>query len=379
MALDFSEFPPLGKDAWLAQVQKDLKGRPLADLEQALPDGLRLSPFVRAEDFPQAPASLRDAPHSWQIAEEISVGEPVQANRSIMDALEGGAEGLRLTLQNPLGAADFEALLQGVHLDFLGLHFAGPALQANPGMWLGLLEQSARQRGMDTRALRGSLVYDPVAAAGPKGLVDWRYLADLSAFASEKFPDFQLVTLEMAASDSPSADLAGLLQQAHHYFQRLGEAGLPPERCAALIQVRVPIGTHYFVEIAKLRALQLLWLHLLKAWQLPLRPPVVEAFFRPAAYTDDLYTNMIRGTTMAMSAVLGGVQRLLVLPYDAGREAAARYGAAFSRRIARNVQHLLKMEAQLDQVADPAAGSYYIENLTQQMARKAWEQAGNLS
>jgi methylmalonyl-CoA mutase len=75
---------------------------------------------------------------------------------------------------------------------------------------------------------------------------------------------------------------------------------------------------------------------------------------------------------MSMSAVLGGADRLTVLPYDAGREAQATYPQAFSRRMARNVQHLLKMESGFDQLADPAAGSYYIETLTRQLAERAW-------
>ena len=77
---------------------------------------------------------------------------------------------------------------------------------------------------------------------------------------------------------------------------------------------------------------------------------------------------------MAMSAVQGGVDRLTVLPYDAGREDKAEYPQAFGRRIARNVQQLLKLESGFDQVPDPAAGSYYIENLTRLFAEKAWAQ-----
>ena len=101
---------------------------------------------------------------------------------------------------------------------------------------------------------------------------------------------------------------------------------------------------------------------------------VVSARFRADVYTDDLHTNMIAATTMAMSAVLGGADRLTVLPFDTGREEQSPYPQAFSRRIARNVQQLLKLESGLAEVADPAAGSYYIEQLTRQLAEKAWEE-----
>ncbi|MEZ4891464.1 MAG: methylmalonyl-CoA mutase family protein [Saprospiraceae bacterium] len=129
-----------------------------------------------------------------------------------------------------------------------------------------------------------------------------------------------------------------------------------------------------FFEIAKLRALRLLWFNLLKAWEIPLKAPVVHASINSESYSDNLYSNMISGTTAAMSAIMGGVDRLTVLPYDSGRESVATYPKAFSRRIARNVQHLLKLESNLHELNDPAAGSYYIEHLSAKIAEKAWQE-----
>jgi methylmalonyl-CoA mutase len=156
------------------------------------------------------------------------------------------------------------------------------------------------------------------------------------------------------------------------YLQKLTERGLSAEQAAGILQFSIPVGKSYFLEIAKIRAFRLLWLNILKAWDVPLDYPVTEARFQAESYTDELYSNMIRATTMAMSAVLGGADRLTVVPYDAGREEQAAYPQAFGRRIARNVQHLLKMESSFSEIPDPAAGSYYIEKLTQQLAERAW-------
>ena len=139
------------------------------------------------------------------------------------------------------------------------------------------------------------------------------------------------------------------------------------------MQFSMYIGKSYFVEIAKLRAFKILWANFLKAWGAEPVYPVQDVRFFPGDYTGDLYTNMIRATTMAMSAVLGGANRLTVLPYDAGREAEAVYPRAFARRVARNVQHLLQLESGFAELADPAAGSYYLEKLTAQLASSAWE------
>ena len=179
---------------------------------------------------------------------------------------------------------------------------------------------------------------------------------------------FKLIQVASGA-DTPLKDT---LQHANTYLSKLEEKGLSVAEIARTMEFSISIGKSYFVEIARLRALKLLWLNVLQAWNAPLEFPAITVQYQPETYTDELYTNMIRATTMAMSAVQGGATRLTVLPYDVNRESQAKYPATFSRRIARNVQHLLKMESALDAVADPAAGSYYIETLTRQLSEEAW-------
>lgn len=371
MTLDndfFSEFPPISKDEWLRQVTKDLKGRSLEELDWQISDDLKVSPFVHADDFKETPLPFINDPNNWEICEDVLVNEAVAANRQALEALEGGAEGLRFVFEKSPDAAVFEQIFEKIHLDFIGLHFAGKGLSENPGAILGNLERLARQKGVPTQNLRGSFGYDPAASSG---IVDWRYLVDLAEFAKERFPKFKIVTVTIP----PSIDgLAAGLKKGNLYLEKLTERGVSPAEAANILQFSISIGKSYFLEIARTRAFKLLWLNVLKAWGAPLNYPIVEANFQPQAYSDELYTNMIRATTMAMSAVLGGADRLTVLPYDAGREAQATYSQSFSRRIARNVQHLLKMESFLNEIPDAAAGSFYIEKLTAQLAEKAWEE-----
>lgn len=390
----FQEFPPVSKADWLRQITKDLKDKPLEDLNWQLPNGLVVSPFVHADDFEQQPAPLTEQPNAWEICEDVQVNDLATANRQALDALEGGAEGLCFWLDRPLETTDFEQLLQHIHLDFIGLHFAGNAVSENPGMILGILENLARQRGLSSTQLRGSLAYNPVPVSK---IVDWRYLADLLEYARERFPQFKIIQISSpelhsgayAAPETMSPEQRSgihsapdrssevLLRNANIYLEKLSERGIPIKDIAAAMQFSVPMSKSYFLEIARLRALKLLWFNVLKAWNAPLVTPSISVNFQPEAYSDDLYTNMIRATTMAMSAVQGGASRLTVMPYDAGREALASYPQAFGRRIARNVQHLMKMESALDEVADPAAGSYYVETLTRQLAEKAWSEFGD--
>lgn len=361
----FSAFPPISKAEWLEQVARDLKGRPLSDFDTQLSDNMVISPFVHRDDFHTSPAPLTTQPLTWEIREDVWVADISDANRQALDALEGGAEALCFWLERSLHFDDFAQLMAGIHLDFIGLHFAGTAILQDPGMVFRNLEALAQARGLATDALRGSLAYDPVPISS---LVDWRYLTDLMHYTRGKFPHFQLI--QVTATEE--AGLAGLLKNADLYLRKLQALGLPLAEISHHISFSLPIGKGYFYEIARLRALHLLWFHLQKAWDLPLSAPHISARCAPDDYSDDLYSNMIRATTIAMSAVQGGAAALSVRPYDAGRESMAQYPPAFGRRIARNVQHLLKMESSMDSVADPAAGSYYLETLTQKLAAQAW-------
>ena len=371
MPISFSEFPSVSKADWLQQVAKDLKDKPLEQLHWQPAPGLHVSPFVHADDFPPLAAALNHPPSSWEIGEAIDTGDPLSANAQALEALAFGAEGLLVQLPEGADTAALRQLLQGVYLPMIGLHFDGPAVARNPGAVLAALQQITTEQGLATTQLRGSLAYDPVSSAP---IVDWRYLADLLTFARTDFPGFRLIAVQ---SDAPGTDvvedLVQLLRRGHFYLQKLTERGVSASEVAGRLHFQLPVGPSYFLEIAKIRAFKLLWLNVLQGWAAPLEYPYVSARFAPAAYTDDLYTNMVRATTLAMSAVVGGVDRLTVRPYADGREAQTTHPPAFGRRIARNVQHLLKMEGGFNQLADPAAGSYYIEQLTGQLGRLVWE------
>ena len=366
-----AEFPPVTKAQWTAQVEKDLKGRPLKDLHWQTSEGLLFDPFGHADDFPTPPAPLVAARASWAVCEHIEAQDPVAANAQALDALQGGAEALSFGLSKPPKSDFFDVLLEGIFLDYVELHFGGPGVVENPGGVLAFLQKKAEQQGVPTQNLRGSLGYDLGDPTIP--LKDWRYTADLLAFADEQFPNFRCLCLKTDDDEvGPIGELSNFLKMADLTMTRLIRAGAHADQFARHITFEMSVGKSYFVEVAKLRAFHLLWYNFLKQWKATLVPPHLSVVFKPEAYGDDLYTNMIRATTMAMSGILGGAARLTVLPFDADRADQSQRDPAFGRRIARNVQHLLKMESGLDQFPDPAAGSYYVEQLTGKYAEMAW-------
>jgi methylmalonyl-CoA mutase len=161
------------------------------------------------------------------------------------------------------------------------------------------------------------------------------------------------------------------------YADKLTDLGLKPEHIFQNVSFSVAVGGNYFMEIAKLRALRLLWANILNAYQVAEMPCNIHT--RTATWnksTLDVYNNLLRVTTEAMSAVIGGADSLTVTTYDEvlnnSAEDIMHEQAIFARRIARNLPILLKEEAHLDKVTDASHGAYYIEHLTAQLAQKAW-------
>jgi methylmalonyl-CoA mutase len=168
-------------------------------------------------------------------------------------------------------------------------------------------------------------------------------------------------------------ELAFSLAAGHDYLVKLTEMGLPIDLVARKVRFEFAVTSNYFMEIAKFRAARMLWANIVKGYN-PEKECSSKMFAHAVTSTwnqtvYDPYVNMLRGTTEAMSATLAGVHSLEVVPFNASYEAPTE----FSKRIARNVELLLKHESHFDQVVDPAGGSYYIETLTKNIAEQAWK------
>jgi|1048.fasta_scaffold00148_4 methylmalonyl-CoA mutase len=359
-----NSFTPVTRQEWLAQIEKDLKGQNSNSLDWQYNRHLSFSPTAASAEYPPLPQS-----QNWEIGEQIIVNDPQKANEQALEALQFGTEGLHFYLTNIPDEPFMEQLLQGVYLDFVGLHFRGPGVWANPGATLACLSSLCIKNNLSTQQLRGTLGYNPLHQSK---LQDWRYLKELIDWAQIQFPGFQTILLN-TDNPNPEEAVASLLSDANLYLTHLTQLGGSPAKITAAIHCQLSVGTHYLVEIAKIRAFKLAWMNWTNAWNLTVSPPTVSCTFQKNAYTDALYTNMIKATTMAMSAVLGGADQLVVTPYDEDREDLSNYPPQFARRIARNIQHLLKMESGFDQLNDPAAGSHYIEHTSIQIAEKSWE------
>ena len=389
----FSEFPPVSTEKWEEVINKDLKG---ADYEKKLVwrtiEGFKVKPYYRAEDLEgleyldsnpgQMPFTRGKHTDNnvWDVRQDIRIADPKEANRVALDAVERGATSLGFCAKGIKTLDDMAALFKGIYINAVSINFM---CSENYLDLLKLYVDYANQQGINPKELCGSCEFDLFRYALKNGKFhrgeeeDFQMAKQLVEFAHENLPQFRVLTVHGSllhnAGSNIVQELGFSLAAANELVARLTDMGLKAHRVAKSIVLNVGIGSTYFMEMAKIRAARLLWSKIVEqykpecdcAYKLFIHATTSE--WNQSVY--DPYVNMLRSTTEAMSACIAGADSISVLPFDNAYKEADDFGY----RIARNQQLLLKEESYLDKIADPAAGSYYIENLTDQIAKGAWE------
>lgn len=365
----FEGFQSVSKSEWLAKIEKDLKGKPLADLQFQLEEDITLESFYHREDFNEFYEPLTGK-NTWQIGEYIEASNVKTANEQALEALNGGANALLFELRHELSEDELTQLLAGIELEYIQTNFGQYFPDKNPALLLERFYNFIKSSGKNPKNIGGSLDFDAI--------LDWSNppfddLAKAVQFCHQEMPHFRIVEVDArrlhSGVERTSQELAYTIAKGSEYLAQLAERGVNPGIANQQMQFAVAISTSYFVEIAKIRALKILWLNVLEAYGATAQFPFIEVHFAPESQDNNPNTNMIRAATQALSAVVGGADRVYVLPANA---ALGEASTSFTRRIARNVQHLLQMESHTDKVSDAGAGSYYIEKLTNVLAEKAW-------
>jgi len=381
----FEEFPPVSTADWMATIEKDLKG---ASFEKALMwkgyEGISLKPFYRKEDLEtlsgQIAANPGEYPYirgaaeegeTWKSVQDVTNTDPKAANAAAKDALAKGADGVAfVTTPVPGGvtgvalnsADDAKALLDGISAP---VKISGGALTS---AIFDLIPADA------AKSLKGALDYDPIAdvVVGAKPYAGTEALLnEIDAFVKgvkAKAPNMVPVTVRASvyheAGGSAVQELAFAIAEGAEYIAKLG-TDVP-------VEFEYAVGSSFFVEIAKLRAARLLWANVLTAFGAAPEKASSKIRAKTSLWNKtvfDPYVNMLRATTEAMSAAIGGADSVTVTPFDATFKASDE----FSERIARNVQNVLREESYIGKVKDIAGGSYFVETLTDALAQEAWK------
>jgi methylmalonyl-CoA mutase len=373
--------PLATRDAWLAMVASTLKDGDVGRLKRRTPDGLTIQALYTAADAPQGARLLlpaRDPDRPWDVRTATAHPDPAHANREILDDLEGGAASVLLHI-DPSGrtgvaigsAEQLARTLDGVILELapvgLDVGFLGPAAAD----WLA-------EVGKSSPAARLMFDLDPVSAFARAGASPGPIGAHLGAAASAAarheaaYPKAGLFLargqVAHEAGGGAAIELGVAAASALAYAKALAQSWLGVEQAFGKITLGVAAEAEYFRTIAKVRAARMVWARLTEACGVSL-PAVVEARSSGRMLAArDVWTNMLRLTLAGFGAAAGGADAVILGAFTD----PLGLPTAFARRQARNVQLVLMEEAHVGAVADPAGGAWFIEALSDQIARAAW-------
>ncbi len=417
-AVSFGEFAPTSYDEWRREAEAALKGAPFEKrLLTKTYEGITLEPLYTREHTerlshprsrPGEPDYLRGTESAgylaapWTIAQACDAALPWQANECIRQELARGSEAIHIVLDGATlrcrdeaepGAElsrglslatlrDVDETLRDIDLGSTPIHvFAG----ASAAPLLGLLVARSRAQG----ALRTVAEFSGCVGADPLGILarDGALCCPLGQLYDE-----MALTIQWTRSNMPrmrtilvrgdvyhdgganaAQEIACAMATAVSYLDAMRLRGIDADSAASQMRFCFSLGANFFMEIAKLRAVRMVWSQIAEAFGCGEGARKIDIFATTSGFTKtvyDPYVNILRNATEAFSGVIGGIGGLNVRGFDE----AMRSGDEQSRRISRNMQILLRNEFELLQPVDPAGGSWYVESLTESVAELAWAQ-----
>lgn len=353
----FDEFNPISSKQWKQKIQFELDG---ADYNETLiwnsPEGIKVKPFYDKEDCEKLlPVTTNTT--AFKICQNIFVFDIEKSIERALDSIARGAESLYFTIENE--SINISKLLENLPLEAITIHFHLSFISID---FVKKIDAISKQKN-------GTVFcnLDPIGQLAKDG--NWFTTAQKSNFdtlnlLSKQTTATSLISINARLYQNAGANMvqqiAYSLAHANEYLNRIEVINRP-------LVFEISVGTNYFFEIAKLRALRLLFNLIAKEYN----PNLCCHFLvSPTKRNKTLYDyniNMLRTTTECMSAILGGADTITNLPYDTLYHKDNEFGD----RIARNQLLILKEESYLDKVNNPSDGSYYIESITTQLAEKS--------
>jgi methylmalonyl-CoA mutase len=353
----FNDFDSLSSKQWKQQIQFELKG---ADYNETLvwesPEGIKVKPFYHKDEDYKTTNIVTEA-SNCTIVQNIFVFDIEKSIRKANDSIARGAESVRFTIENE--DLDITKLLSEIALDKITVYLNLRFLSVN-------FIKKVNEIALSKNAIIHCLV-DPIhqlASDGNWFETETKDNFDVLNSISKECKNVSFININTTLYQNAGANmvqqLAYTLAHTNEYFNHIQNINQP-------ITIEVSVGTNYFFEIAKLRALRLLFNTLAKEYNHNFDCHIIATPTKRNKTLYDYNTNMLRTTTECMSAILGGANAVANLAYDAIYHKDNEFGD----RISRNQLLILKKESYFDIVNNPADGTYYIENLTAQLAEKA--------
>ncbi len=402
-----AEFAPVDQAAWKEDATASLKGGSYASrLQTPTPEGITLEPLysVRSstEPYPGGIQALRGkdaAQRGWRLRQRFDHPDLSQLNRDILSGLKGGVSAIELVWdratqkalpladqETPLGLegtpiSSLDALdlaLAGVQIPYIEVSLLAEAqVEAAAALFLGLCER----RNYPKEQIVAQLGADPLSALYrfgnyPGGMENaFPRVAQLQRYLGQNYPQVSLFRVDSSPVHNAGAhsalELATLLSSYLYYLQEMEQQGVSRQDLAARIELQLSLDADVFSGICKLRAARQLTSQLLEHLGLAgHHPPVTVQGSQRMLTKVDPWVNLLRTSAACFAGAVGGAETMSF----AGFDSSLGNSSQLAQRMARNTQIVLKEESHLDQVIDPAGGSYYIEARTEELCEAAWQQ-----
>lgn len=388
----FNLFPPISKEEWDKKIEADLKGKPFSKLQWKTDDGFNVNPYYLLNDIKdinETNSLPNEFPYTrgysyqgnkWLIRQNILFNTIDNANKSAVDAINKGATSLTLSTKNIHSKQDLALLLNQIDITKIEINYIEAIDYEQLIYWL---IDYATDNNIAKNEIIGSINFDPLCYLMLHGKfyeseqTDMIAALDIFKTIKQQLPKFHALNINLGhfhnAGSTNVQELGFGLAAACYYVDYLLANQISIDEIQKHTRITLSIGGSYFKEIAKIRALRTLWANMIKAFDdsyannTKISINTETGLWNKSIF--DPYVNMLRTTTETMSAIIAGCHSHTVNPFDT----AYNQPNAFSDRIARNTQLLLKHESFFDKVSDPSAGSYYIETLTKSLAEEAWK------
>ncbi|WP_044200481.1 methylmalonyl-CoA mutase family protein [Flammeovirga sp. OC4] len=375
----FSDFEPISKETWKEKVITDLKG---ADFDKKLvwktENGMTIPPYFNSEDRENKSEILSELKNilpsnenegmDWKSFQRVVGKDNAEVNTNALYLLDRGVEGLVFDVDS-IQDFDIEQALKGISIEMISIGFENVK---HPRTLMRDYVGYLHIHGVSLDKVAGYINFDPIHDFTTTGAMDeegFQRLSRLISYTAE-MPNFKVISVASDAFVNAGAnhvqELAFSLNTLVEYIDQLSKFDVEPTEVLSNVIFQATVGGDYFHEIAKFRAFRLLVLEIAKLYDASFDASNIVIVGNSSLWSKSLYdpnVNMLRNTTEAMSAVLGGVDAINIEAHNASYEKPTTQ----SQRVALNISHLMREEAYLGKVADPASGSYYIDTLTEKL------------
>ncbi|MBC8770158.1 methylmalonyl-CoA mutase subunit beta [Arenibacter sp. BSSL-BM3] len=358
----FNDFPEISSKAWKQKIQFDLQGEDYNEkLVWESPEGIKVKPFYHSEDLKALKLKGATKNTGWRIGQGIFSGNTKLANKKALDAIARGAESIQFTI--PSEEIKIHELLKEIDLGQTDIYFNLQFLSSS--YVISILEATKNQIN------KVYLNVDIIGNLAKNG--NWQFNLNQDHKILDDILNLnhtQTLCVDVALYENAGANLiqqlAYAVAHANEYLNHLNDKHKDTLK-RTVITFKVSVGSNYFFEIAKLRALRILFGTLAQEYGALEQCHIIATptFRNKTLY--DYNNNMLRTTTECMSAILGEADMVINMPYDAIYHKDNEFG----ERMARNQLLILKHESYFDKVDNAADGTYYIESITHQLSTKA--------